>query len=46
VAEGVREVEEVACVLKDVSAIVQDDFLESGGVILGSPGEGEYRQVT
>jgi len=37
VADGVREVEGVACVLKDVSAIVGDDFLESGGVILGSP---------
>ncbi|MCX7021755.1 MAG: NAD(P)H-dependent oxidoreductase [bacterium] len=37
VADGVREVEGVACVLKDTSAVVQDDFLESQGVILGSP---------
>jgi NAD(P)H dehydrogenase (quinone) len=37
VADGVRGVEGVACVLKDTSAIVREDFLDSRGVILGSP---------
>jgi NAD(P)H dehydrogenase (quinone) len=37
VAEGVREVEGVACVLKETSELVREDFLDAGGLILGSP---------
>jgi NAD(P)H dehydrogenase (quinone) len=37
VAEGAREVEGVDCLLKEVSAVTKEDFLESRGIILGSP---------
>ena len=37
VAAGVREVEGVGCVLKPVREVAQGDFLESDGIIAGSP---------
>ncbi len=37
IAEGVREVEDVKCVLKPVSEITKDDFASSDGIIAGSP---------
>jgi len=37
IARGVREVEEVTCVLKSVSEVKKDDFLSSDGIIAGSP---------
>lgn len=37
VAGGVREVEGVDCLLKDVAEITKEDFVESKGIILGSP---------
>jgi len=37
IAEGVREVEGVECVLKEASEVSKEDFLESDGIIAGSP---------
>lgn len=37
IAKGVEEVQEVNCVLKSVSEVTEDDFLESDGIIAGSP---------
>ncbi|KPL16382.1 MAG: flavodoxin [candidate division Zixibacteria bacterium SM23_81] len=37
IARGVREVEEVTCVLKSVSEVKKADFLSSDGIIAGSP---------
>ena len=37
VAEGVREVEGVQCVLKPASEVTRDDFLSCDGIIAGSP---------
>ncbi len=37
IARGVREVENVKCVLKPVADITKDDFLNSDGIIAGSP---------
>jgi NAD(P)H dehydrogenase (quinone) len=36
-AEGVTQVDGVACVVKPVSDITKEDFLESDGIIAGSP---------
>ncbi len=37
IAKGVKEVEDVNCVLKPANEITKDDFLLSGGIIAGSP---------
>ncbi|MCK4652904.1 MAG: NAD(P)H-dependent oxidoreductase [Candidatus Cloacimonetes bacterium] len=37
IARGVREVEGVECALKHVSEVTKDDFLQSDGIIAGSP---------
>lgn len=37
IAKGVRETEEVECVLKPASEVERDDFLSSDGIIAGSP---------
>lgn len=37
IAKGVREVEEVTCVLKPASEVTKEDFLSSDGIIAGSP---------
>jgi NAD(P)H dehydrogenase (quinone) len=37
IANGVREVDGVTCVLKEASEITKEDFLESDGIIAGSP---------
>jgi len=37
VAEGVKEVEEVDCILKRVDDVSLDDLLNSDGIIIGSP---------
>ncbi len=37
IAKGVREVEEVKCVLKPAAEITKDDFIASDGIIAGSP---------
>ncbi|UCE17906.1 MAG: NAD(P)H-dependent oxidoreductase [Gemmatimonadota bacterium] len=37
IAKGVKEVEDIECVVKSVSEITQDDFLEADGIIAGSP---------
>ncbi len=37
VAVGVREVEGAECLLKDVTEITKEDFVDSKGIILGSP---------
>jgi NAD(P)H dehydrogenase (quinone) len=37
IAKGVQEVEDVKCVLKPASEIIKDDFLNSDGIIAGSP---------
>ena len=37
VAKGVREVNDVTCVLKPVSDVTENDFLSSEGIIAGSP---------
>ena len=37
IARGVQEVEEVQCVLKKAEDITKKDFLESDGIIAGSP---------
>jgi len=37
IAKGVREVKEVDCVLKEASQVTKEDFLNSEGIIAGSP---------
>jgi len=37
ITKGVREVEDVECVLKSTSEVTKDDFLSSDGIIAGSP---------
>jgi NAD(P)H dehydrogenase (quinone) len=37
IADGVREVADVQCVVKPVSEVAKDDFVQSDGVIAGSP---------
>jgi NAD(P)H dehydrogenase (quinone) len=37
VAEGVRQVSGVSCVVKPCAEITKDDFLQSDGIIAGSP---------
>ena len=37
IAKGVQEVEAVRCVLKEASEVTKEDFLESDGIIAGSP---------
>jgi NAD(P)H dehydrogenase (quinone) len=37
IARGVKGVKDVQCVLKPVSEITEDDFLNSDGIIAGSP---------
>jgi NAD(P)H dehydrogenase (quinone) len=37
VAEGVRRVDGIDCVLKTTSEVTQNDFLDSDGIIAGSP---------
>lgn len=37
IVRGVREVENVGCILKPVSEVTKDDFLTSDAIIAGSP---------
>lgn len=37
IAEGITQVEGVACVIKSVSEVSKDDFVLSDGIIAGSP---------
>ena len=37
IARGVQKVEGVKCVLRSVSEITEDDFLNSDGIVAGSP---------
>ena len=37
IAKGVRDVKDVKCILKPASEITKDDFLNSDGIIAGSP---------
>ncbi len=37
IAKGVEEVKEVKCVLKEASQVTKEDFLNSDGIIAGSP---------
>lgn len=37
IVKGVQEVEEVTCVLKKAKDVKKEDFLESDGIIAGSP---------
>jgi len=37
IAQGVREVEGVTCLVKQASDVTRDDFLSSDGIIAGSP---------
>lgn len=37
IAKGVQKIEDVKCVLKSTSEIAEDDFLNSDGIIAGSP---------
>ena len=37
IAKGVEEVEDVKCVLKSVSEVTKEDFVDSDGIIAGSP---------
>ncbi|MCM8783674.1 MAG: NAD(P)H-dependent oxidoreductase [Candidatus Omnitrophica bacterium] len=37
IAKGVREVEGVDCLLKEISQVTKEDFLNSQGIIAGSP---------
>jgi len=37
IAEGVRKVEGINCILKSASEITKDDFINSDGIIAGSP---------
>ena len=37
IANGVREVNDIKCLVKPVSDVTEDDFLSSDGIIAGSP---------
>ena len=37
IAKGVREVEEVSCIVKSTADVTKDDFVAADGVIAGSP---------
>jgi NAD(P)H dehydrogenase (quinone) len=37
IAKGVQQVEGVACIIKSVSETTKEDFLDSDGIIAGSP---------
>jgi NAD(P)H dehydrogenase (quinone) len=37
IAKGVQEVKDVTCIVKQVSEVTEDDFIESDGIIAGSP---------
>ena len=37
IAKGAQEVEGVKCVLKSVTEVTKDDFLQSDGIVAGSP---------
>lgn len=37
IANGVKEISEVGCLLKSVADVTKDDFLSSDGIIAGSP---------
>lgn len=37
IAKGVREIKDVACVVKPVSEVAKEDLLASDGIIAGSP---------
>jgi NAD(P)H dehydrogenase (quinone) len=37
IAKGVQEIEDIECVLKPVSKVTKDDFINSDGIIAGSP---------
>jgi len=37
IAKGVKEVEDVECILKSVSEVAKEDFVLSDGIIVGSP---------
>jgi NAD(P)H dehydrogenase (quinone) len=37
IAKGVEQVSDVKCVLKSASEVTKDDFLQSDGIIAGSP---------
>ena len=37
IAKGVQEVEDVKCMLKPISEVTKDDFVNSDGIIAGSP---------
>ena len=37
IAQGVREVAEVTCLMKQASEVTREDFLSSDGIIAGSP---------
>ena len=37
IARGVQEVEEIQCILKKAGDVTKEDFLESDGIIAGSP---------
>jgi NAD(P)H dehydrogenase (quinone) len=37
IAEGVREVEGVTCVMRSAEKVTKEDFLKSDGIIAGSP---------
>ena len=37
IVKGVKEVKDVNCVLKPVSEVTKNDFIESDGIIAGSP---------
>ncbi len=37
IAKGVQEVDDIHCVVKTAGEVTKDDFLQSGGIIAGSP---------
>ncbi len=37
IAKGVQKIDDVKCILKSTSEITEDDFLNSDGIIAGSP---------
>jgi NAD(P)H dehydrogenase (quinone) len=37
IAKGVKEVEDIECVLKSTNTVTKDDFLKSDGIIAGTP---------
>lgn len=37
IKKGINRIEDVNCVLKDVSDVTKDDFLNANGIIIGSP---------